>query len=276
MISVLILTLNEELNLQRCLDSVSWSDDIVVLDSGSTDGTPEIAKRAGARFITRAFDDERSHRTYSLHQIRFKYPWIYNPDADEETPQCLRDEMLRTVSDGARPEVAYRMRFKTMFLGRWLRYSSLYPTWVVRLFRPERISFERSINLRYVIDGPSAQLESHFIHHTFNNGFHAWFEKHNRYSTVEAQEAMRILRSTHMPWRDFISHNAVDRRAALKDLSFRLPLRPVLRFLYMYVVRRGFLDGRPGLTYCTLLAMYEYMIVLKQIEMSRRAKGLTL
>src|SRR5438105_2567412 len=118
MISVLILTLNEEANLARCLDSVKWSDDIVVLDSLSTDKTVEIARAAGARVYQRKFDNERDQRTYSVREIKFKYPWVYNPDADEVTPPELRDEMLAAVADPSQDAVAYRLRFKTIFMGK--------------------------------------------------------------------------------------------------------------------------------------------------------------
>jgi len=140
-ISTLILTLNEETNLPCCLESVKWSDEIVVLDCGSTDRTVEIAKSHGARVITRPFDNERDHRTFSIKEIKFKYPWVYNPDADEVTTSELRDEMLSVVADKSRQEVAYRVRFKLMFMGKWLKHASLYPTWVIRLFRPEKLSF---------------------------------------------------------------------------------------------------------------------------------------
>ena len=180
MISVLILTYNEAPNLPRCLDAVKWSDDIVVLDSFSTDNTVEIARAAGARVFQRKFDNERDQRTHSVREIEFKYPWVYNPDADEVTPVELRDEMLATVADPNRNAVAYRLRFKTMFMGKWLRFSSIYPTWVVRLFRPSRLTFERSINLTYKVDGPEGRLRSHFLHYTFNNGLDAWFLRSDR------------------------------------------------------------------------------------------------
>ena len=179
MISVLILTFNEEQNLPACLASLHWSDDIVVFDSFSTDRTIEIAKAAGARIVQRQFDNEKDHRTAAL-QVSFRHPWVYNPDADEITPVELRNEMLAVVSDPARTEVAYRMRFKNMFMGCWIKHSSLYPTWVMRLFQPARISFERSINLRYVADGREGMLQNHFEHHSFNKGLSAWFETHNR------------------------------------------------------------------------------------------------
>src|SRR5262249_3432800 len=117
MVSVLILTFNEQENLPACLDSVKWSDDVIVFDSFSADRTAEIAKAAGARVFQRAFDNERDHRLASL-KLPFKHPWVYNPDADEVTPPDLRDELLR-VADSASPAVAYRVRFKTMFCGRW-------------------------------------------------------------------------------------------------------------------------------------------------------------
>ena len=274
MISVLILTKNEELNLPACLEAVSWSDDLVVFDSGSTDRTLELAQQAGARIIHRTYDNEHNQRTESL-KVSFKYPWVYNPDADEITPPELRDEMLRVVADSSRREVAYRVRFKVMFMGRWLKHSSLYPTWVVRLFRPETISFERSTNLRYHIEGPEGKLQEHFLHYTFNKGLEAWVAKHAHYAHFEAEESLKFLRQGRLDiaglftWRD-----AVRRRRSLKTLSFYLPGRALLRFCYMYLWRGGFLDGAAGLSYCRLLAFYEYLITLNMKEIRRREQGL--
>ncbi len=273
MISVLILTLNEEASLPACLAAVQWCDDVIVFDSFSTDRTVEIAQAAGARVVQRAFDNERDHRAASL-RLPFQHPWVYNPDADEVTTPELRDEMRRVVAERARPEVAYRTRFKTMFCGRWIKHSSLYPTWVVRLFRPEKISFERAINLRYIVEGPEGRLDNHFEHHTFSKGLNAWFDKHNRYSWHEAAESLKALAGGGFRWADLFRGDAVARRRALKELSFRVPCRPWLRFLYMYGVRLGFLDGRAGYAYCRLLAIYEQMIVFKMEELRRRRQGL--
>lgn len=274
MISVLILTLNEETNLPRCLEAVRWSDDIVVFDSGSSDRTVEIARAAGARVVTRPFDNERDHRTASL-AVGFKYPWVFNPDADEVPEPELVVEMQRIVADPARTEVAYRVRFRNLFFGKWIRFSSLYPTWIVRLFRPDRLRFERTINLRYCCDGPEGRLEGHLRHYSFNKGLHSWFEKHNKYSTAEAEEAFALAKSGQgVRWRDLLAGGSVERRRALKELSFRMPFRPTLRFWYMYLVRLGFLDGAAGLMYCRLLAMYEAMMVYKMKELRRRERGL--
>lgn len=266
MISVLILTLNEERNLARCLDAVRWSDDVVVFDSGSTDATLDIARDAGARIVARRFDNERLHRTASL-DVGFRYPWVFNPDADEVPEPDLVREMQDVVRDERRRQVAYRVRFKNIFMKRWLRYSSLYPTWIMRLFRPEAISFERNINLRYVVNGEKKRLGGHLRHYSFENDLHAWIEKHNRYSTAEAQEAIRLFASGQgVRWRDLLCRDPVARRRAIKELSFRLPFRGGLRFFYSYFIRLGFLDGYPGYLYCRMLAMYEFMIALKLQE----------
>lgn len=272
MISVLILTWNEEANLPSCLESVSWCDDVVVFDSFSTDRTVEIAKAAGARVYQRKFDNERNQRAASL-ELPFKYPWVYNPDADEITPPRLRDEMLKVVADPKREEVAYRVRFRVMFLGKWIKHSSLYPTWVMRLFRPEKLRFERDINLRYVIDGKEGQLRNHFDHYSFRKGLPFWWEKHNTYSTLEAREAMKVLGTGKLDWRGLLSASNVRRRAALKELSFRIPFRSFWIFLYLMVVRRGVLDGPAGWTYCRMRAYYEFLIAAKVKELKRLARG---
>jgi hypothetical protein len=160
-------------------------------------------------------------------------------------------------------------------MGRWLRHSSLYPTWFVRLVRPEAVSFEREINLRIIANGEVGFLQNHLIHHPFNKGLSAWYDKHNRYSSLEALEALRSLSGDRVDWAGLLSRrDALRRRAALKDLSFRLPLRPTCKFLYMYLVRRGCLDGWAGYVYCRLVAAYEYMIVVKMTELRRHGQGL--
>ncbi len=274
MISVLILTKNEELNLPMCLENArGLSDDIVVLDSGSSDKTVAIAEAAGCRVFHRAWDTEPAHRKFSL-ELPFKYPWLYNPDADEiATPEMIA-EMQKVAADPATIEVAFRMRRKEMFMGKWLRRGSFYPTWLMRFYRPEKIRFEREINLNYVADGPVGAFEGHLLHYSFNKGLAPWFDKHNMYSTIEAKESLRSLGEGKMPWGQLVSGDSVARRRALKELSFRLPFRPSIKFWYMFVWRRGFLDGRAGLAYCRLLAMYEYMIVLKMSEIRRRNAGL--
>lgn len=274
--SVLILTLNEEANLPRCLDSVRWCDDIVVLDSFSTDKTVEIAKAAGARVIQRKFDNWASHQNWAVANIEFRHPWVYYSDADEVLTEELSNEIQAVTADEARAEVAYRVRYKNMFFGRWLKYSSMYPVWILRLFRPGKVHWERLVNPVPVVDGAEGRLQEHFLHYSFNKGLSAWVTKHGQYAKLEAEESIRSLREDAVPWRAIFSFDSVRRRKALKTLSFRLPFRPLLRFAYMYGLRGGFLDGRAGLIYCRLIAFYEYLIVLQMREIRQRQQGLPL
>lgn len=276
MISVIILTLNEERNLPACLESVKWSDDIVVFDSFSTDRTVEIAKAAGARVVQRRFDNWSAHQNWANEHIRFKYPWVYYSDADEVVTPELRDELLAVVSDRSRAEVAYRVRFKNMFMGKWIKRASLYPTWVLRLFHPDKVRWEREVNPAPIIDGQVGRLLEHFEHRSFNNGLSAWFDKHNKYSEKEALEAVRAVGTGRVDWNGvFQLSDPIRRRKALKILAWHLPCRTGIVFIYLYVFRMGLLDGVAGWRYCRMRAIYEYMIDLKIVELRRREKGLT-
>ena len=272
MISCLILTKNEEINLPYCLAALRWCDDVLVLDSGSTDRTLQLAKEAGARVFHRDWDTERNQREYSL-TLPFRHPWVYNPDADEVLLSDLCDEMHSVVADPTRRHVAYRARFKVMFLERWVRHASIYPTWVVRLFRPECLSFERDINLRYVVDGSTGFLQGHFEHHTFRRGLHHWYTKHNDYSSIEANEALRLIQQESIEIAALLDVNPVRRRKAWKELSLRIPGRALLSLGYLLFIRGGVLDGPAGWAYCGIRASYELMIELKILELQRTSKS---
>jgi len=271
-VSIFIQTLNEEENLPLCLASLKFSDDIVVLDSLSTDRTESIARAARARFFQRKYEGRAANQNWAVQNIPFKYPWVYYSDADEVVTDELRDEIQRVTREAGRPEALFRVRFKNMFMGRFLRWSSLYPTWVPRLFRPDRIRWERGANPVAIVDGPEGRLEEHFLHFSFRKGMTDWFAKHNKYSSYEAVETIKELENRTFRWGDLTARGPATRRQALKKLSFRLPGRPLAKFLYMYFAHLGFLDGAPGFHYCLLQAIYEYQIVLKVKEALSREK----
>ena len=273
-ISVLILTYNEEINLPACLASVVWCDDVVVFDSCSSDRTVEIARSAGARVFQRCFDDYGSQRDAARTSVDYKYPWVLALDADERVDDELREEILKLAASSAESHAAYRLRRKDHFMGSWIRYSTLYPSWFIRFYRHEAIRYEpRSVHEYPVVTGSIGELKEHLLHYSFNKGFSDWFFKHVRYAQLEAAENLRHLSAGAIDWRGLVHRDPVRRRKALKGLSFRLPFRPLLRFLYMYFVRHGILDGYPGFTYCCLLAIYEYLIVLNIHEQRLRASG---
>lgn len=272
-ISVLILTLNEEVNLAECIDSCSWSDDIVVFDSFSTDRTPVIAREKRVRLVQRAFDNYAGQRNAALTQVKFKHPWVLMVDADERTPADLVAEIGAAVAAADADTVLFRMRRKDFFMGRWLRRSSGYPSWFGRLVRVGRVRVERAVNEEYIADGAVAHLKRHLHHFPFNRGISYWFERHNSYSSMEAIAKIE-LRKEYVPVRSLLHSDPIDRRRALKQLAYRLPMRPGIVFLYFYLIRLGFLDGRAGLAFSRMRASYELMIDLKVIELERRARGL--
>ncbi len=263
-VSVLILTLNEEKNLPRCLQSLGWCDDIVVLDSFSTDRTVEIAKAAGARVVQRRFDNYAAQRNYGLNEIEFKYPWVLMLDADEACTDAFYREIAAKMGQADNDICLYRFRRKDFFMGRWLRRSGGYPSWFGRLMKRGHVKVEREINEEYHTDGEVGFLEAHIHHYPFNKGFAAWFEKHNRYSDMEA--AFISQGKNEIVWKNLFSRDPSVRRQFVKAVVYRLPGRPVIMFFLLYVVRGGFLDGRAGLTYCLLRAFYEFMINCKVKE----------
>ncbi|MGA6828433.1 glycosyltransferase family 2 protein [Nitrospira sp. NS4] len=275
-VSILILTLNEEANLPECLGSVQWSDDIVVLDSFSSDGTVKIAEGMGARVVQRRFDNWSAHQNWALEQIPFKHPWVFYLDADERMTEELKDELASIARDPGLSAVAYYCGRRNMFMGRWIRHA-MPPGMIMRLFRPSHVRFERLVNPVPVIDGPHGYLRGMLVHYNFSKGISEWIDKHNRYSQLEAHEGMKLLgqpsqSSEAQP--GLFSRDRALRRRALKNLSFRLPWRPFIKFVYLFVWQRGFMDGRAGFTYCVLQSFYEYLIVLKMRELERRARGL--
>ncbi len=271
--SILVLTKDEEVNIAECLKTLAFSDDIVVLDSYSTDRTVEIARSfANVRVIQRKFDTWSKHSNWALENIDFRHPWVYYSDADERVTPSLRDEILRRINDASQPHNAYRVKYHNMFLGRWIRRGGLYPVWIIRLFRPTKIRYEdREVNAHPVVEGSLGDLENDFIHYSFNKGLVPWFKKHNSYSDMESKEAVRVLEHETIWEKIKAIPNRVPgvRRRAIKDLSFFMPFRGFVRFFYMYVLRLGILDGRAGFHYACMISMYEYWIELKITERRR-------
>ena len=271
-VSILILPRNEETNIGACLDCLKGFDDVVVLDSVSTDRTRDIATESGARVVVRPFDNWASHQNWAMEHIKFHNPWVFYLDADERMHDDLRAEIRGIAADASRKEVAYFCGRRNYFMGRWIRHA-MPPGMIMRFFRPERIRFERLVNPVPVIDGPHGYLLGMFDHYNFSKGLSEWIEKHNRYSQAEAIEGMKVLASGGGAIGDLFARDPFRRRTALKNLSFRMPLRPLLKFMWMYLLKRGFLDGRAGYMYCRLQAMYEGMIVLKMRELAMRERG---
>jgi hypothetical protein len=224
------------------------------------------------RFIERAFDSYSGQRNAALATVTYKYPWVFMVDADERVPRELANEITARVASADPETVMFRMRRKDFFLGRWLKRSSGYPTWFGRVALVGRVRVEREINEEYVADGRIEHLEAHLHHYPFNKGVSFWFERHNRYSSMEAA-AKVALESDPLTASGLLSKDPVARRRALKKLSYRLPLRPLIVFVYLYIFRLGVLDGKAGFYFSRMRALYEFLIDAKVLETRRRQRG---
>ncbi|MDG6998400.1 MAG: glycosyltransferase family 2 protein [Nitrososphaerota archaeon] len=268
-LSVLILTRNEQHDLPKCLDSVSWCQDIHVLDSFSEDKTVEIARRYGAHVTQHKFEGYASQRNFGLHEVHFKNQWVLMLDADERVPPDLAREIQDAISSNS-DRVAYRIRRRDYYMKRELKHAQISP-WFIRLVRPAEVYYEREVNEVLRTRGQIGELRSCFDHYPFSKGLDYWIDRHNRYSTMEAEVGNFRASSDHasVP-RGLFSVDPNERRRHQKKLFYRLPFRPLLKFCYMTFVRGAFLDGRPGIRYAVLQSIYEYFIVLKQEELNTR------
>ncbi|WP_088891949.1 glycosyltransferase family 2 protein [Leptolyngbya ohadii] len=279
MFSIYILTFNEELDIGACIESALLSDDVVVVDSCSSDRTVEIATEIASRFPVRVvqhpFESHGKQRTWMLEAVPPKHEWVYILEADERMTPELFQECLAAIQDdrSGNRYVGYYVAERVMFMGQWIRRSTQYPRYQLRLLRHGKVWFnDYGHTEREVCQGETGFLQQTYPHYTCSKGLSRWIEKHNRYSTDEAIETLHQLEAGAVNWRNLLlGRTEVDRRRALKDLSLRMPFRPLIRFLYMYLLLGGWQDGRAGFAWCTLQAFYEYLIVLKVRELRQAA-----
>lgn len=261
-VSVLILTFNEEINLEACLTALVGCDDIVILDSGSTDQTVAIAERLGARVLTRPFDNFANQRNFGLANAEFRHSWVLHLDADEVvTPAFLAALEALEPAD----EIdAYQVPSKVMFFGKWLRHAGMWPSYQVRLGRLTELSFVQ-VGHGQREDLPPERVgvfPEPYLHYSFSHGLTVWLGKHLRYASDEV-DALLEKQGARRGGR-LGAAGVTGVRRALKALLAYCPLtlRPFLKFLYVYVLRCGFLDGRRGFAYAFMLGVYEGMIAV--------------
>ncbi|MFM6063841.1 MAG: glycosyltransferase family 2 protein, partial [Microcystis panniformis] len=242
MFSIYILTHNEEIDIAACVESALLSDDVIVVDSYSSDRTVEIASRYPVRVIQHQFESHGKQRTWMLENIETKYDWVYILEADERMTPQLYAECLRATQQ--QEFTGFYVAERVMFMGTWIRRSTQYPRYQMRLFRKDQVWFsDYGHTEREECRGKTSFLEETYPHYTCSKGLSRWIEKHNRYSTDEAAETLHQLANGGVSWKNlFFGETEVDRRRALKDFSLRLPFRPLLRWFYMYFILAGILD----------------------------------
>jgi glycosyltransferase involved in cell wall biosynthesis len=282
-LSVLVPVKNEAANMRDCLASVSFAQEIVVVDSASTDGTQTVAEAAGARIVQFVWSGKSLRKkNWALENIPWRHEWVLIIDADERvTPELereIRQAIRRTDVDG------FYLNRRFWFLGGWINHCGYFPSWNLRLFRHrlgryEQIDIDIDANIgsgdnevheHVLLDGRTEYLTAPMEHYAFPD-IATFIDKHNRYSTWEAaafikmheRTAERTLSATPFG-------TAVERKRWLRKLAMKVPCRPSLRFLYHYVWKQGFRDGYRGWVLCRLLAWYERIIVLKERELKNR------
>ena len=268
--SIIILTYNEEESLQACLDSIVWCDDVVVIDSFSKDKTCEIAKHNGARVFQNKFLDFAQQRNFANEKVDFKHEWVFHLDADEHFTKALREECNITVEHYQHG--AFLVPAKEILWGSWLKYSAGYPVYQMRFHKLGDARFEqfghgqRECDLKKGI----GTLKSPYKHYFFSKGLNHWISKHLKYAEDEvANEKKTSLKSINFAL--LLNGTTHEKRRILKAISYKIPCRPLIKFIYMYFFKKGFLDGVVGLRFCIMKAIYEQIILLKKFEEKRKA-----
>ena len=268
---VLIQTFNEELNLPRTLESVQgWANRVFIVDSGSTDGTKAVAERYGATFVHHDWPGYAAQKNWAIDNLPWESDWILIIDADELVTPGLRDEVAAITNKPTSQvrENGFYLNRMLIFMGRPIRHCGYFPSWNLRLFKRGKARYEeRLVHEHMIVDGPTGHLKNLLLHED-QRGLEHFVAKHNRYSTLEAREVYESPE----PWpgvQKFLSSRIHRRRFIKTRVTPHLPLAWVWRFIYMYVFKRGFLDGRGGWNLCNIIASYELSIQLKVVELKR-------
>jgi len=271
-VSVVVPVRNEAHNLERCLRSVAWADEVFVIDSQSTDATVQVAGQCGATVVQFHYDGGwPKKKNWALANLPFRNAWVMLLDADEVLPRGAEDEFRRVITAGPEGVRGYWINRRFLFMGRWLRHA-YYPNWNLRLFQHRVGRFERitsaetdsgdvEIHEHVVVDGATRRLSCEMDHYAFPT-VSVFVEKHNRYSNWEAHVALDAAAS--------VSRGPSGATSRIRHWARHVPCRALLRFLYVYVWQCGFLDGREGYYFARLHGFYEFLGVAKTYELRRK------
>lgn len=263
-LSVIILTYNEERNIEECLKSVyEWVDEIFAVDSGSTDGTLEIVRRYTDKIFQHSFEDYGKQRNWAQKTLPITNEWILHLDADERILPELANEIKEVFKNVPDDVNGFLIKKRMIFMGRWIKHGGHYPVYHLRLFRKEKGFCEsRKYDQHFICTGKVTRLK-HDILEENNIDLTDWTNRHNRWASSEAEELLIELRKTNQVNEKFWG-NPIERRRWLKNKVFRnspLFIRSFIYFLYRYFLRLGFLDGKEGLIFHFLQGFWFRVLV---------------
>ena len=274
-VSVIIPVKNEERNIEACLKSLAWADEVFVVDSHSTDRTKEIA----SMYTDKIYDFEYRggwprKKGWALENLPIRNEWVFLIDADERVTPALAREIAGVVSSNT-PHNGFMVNRKFYFMGRWIKHCGWWPSWNIRLIKKGKARFEKltgapdlssgdiEVHEHLVVEGSVGYLNEPMIHEDLK-GIYAFVEKHNRYSTWEADVYLKLRSSPGSGGvKPRFFGNPIEKKRFLKVMWVRMPFRPFLRFIYMYVLRLGFLDGYQGFVFSLLMSWHEFIINAK-------------
>jgi glycosyltransferase involved in cell wall biosynthesis len=278
LLSVIILTHNEEENLLQCLASLRGIDaDIFIIDSGSTDKTVELAQKQGCHVLFHPWENYAKQLNWALQNIPICTPWLMRLDADERLTPELVEELKQTLQQSPEDVTGYQVKRRVVFMGRWIRYGGYYPTWLLRIWKSGLGTCEQRWMDEHIVlsEGKVANLEHDIIDEN-NKGLSFWIEKHNRYADREVQDLLAIISEQNDSLLISTQHSqAKTRRWVKKNLYSRSPLfiRAFLYFLMRYLFGLGFIDGREGLIFHFLQGFwYRFLVDAKLYEIRLKEK----
>lgn len=266
-ITVIIPTYNVENIVARAIRSARWADEILVVDSFSTDNTVSIAEAMGARVVTHEYVYSAKQKNWIIPQA--SHEWVFILDSDEEITDNLREEIESLMMTGeiekydgcaiARPE---------LFLRHWLKWGGRYPLYNIRLFRKSCRYEDRDVHAHIILLKDKVKFLKGDLLHYSNPTLDHYFSKFNRYTTYQANYMVKVANShRQIEWNKFFSH-FVYAKSVVKDYWYFLPFVPFLRFFYMYFLRFGFLDGRHGFLLAVLYGFQDYVSKTKYLELT--------
>jgi len=245
-LSVIIITHNEERNIQACLESVKWADEIIVVDAFSTDRTVDICRGYTDRIFQRSWRGFSEQKQFALEQA--SHQWVLSLDADERVSEELKGEIQKLLAEDP-PWDGFYVPRRSYFLGKWMRHSGWYPGYQLRLFRKDRARLSGArVHEGFLVQGRIGYLKGDLIHHTHRT-LEESFHRLNLYSSLEAQD--RLPHQGRVRWHDFFTH------------AFGA-------FFRKYVMQKGFLDGVHGLILALITAMLKMALYMKIWELQRK------